>query len=197
VLTDLFPQRGVPHRCAKPLPLQLDFVDDGYGPLLKDLRTSYLRRAETDCYFAIKRDFAPEGLSLRRAKARSREVGCAGCIPDTLLLRRGRRRREGPRSTAFEGQGPAALMRAELAPTESRPTCFRLAATQIPSQKLASASKQPESSNPPHAQAQSSNLSKRPTTPPESTGKLASEKGRRWLAARPAQPKTTHEIETT
>ena len=40
-------QRGVPHRCAKPLPLQLDFVDDGHGPLLRhgDL---LFTRTETD-----------------------------------------------------------------------------------------------------------------------------------------------------
>jgi hypothetical protein len=35
IVLTVYLQRGVPHRCAKPLPLQLDFVDDGHGPLLK------------------------------------------------------------------------------------------------------------------------------------------------------------------
>jgi len=52
-------QRGVPHRCAKPLPLQLDFVDDGHGPLLNEARGSIKKftSAETDCYSAIPKKF--------------------------------------------------------------------------------------------------------------------------------------------
>jgi len=46
-------QRGVPHRCAKPLPLQLDFVDDGHGPLLKHEDLSFTS-AETDCFLRFK-----------------------------------------------------------------------------------------------------------------------------------------------
>jgi hypothetical protein len=49
-LLTIFLQRGVPHRCAKPLPLQLDFVDDRHGPLLRHEDLPFAR-AETDYFF--------------------------------------------------------------------------------------------------------------------------------------------------
>ena len=63
-------QRGVPHRCAKPLPLQLDFVDDGHGPLLRHEDLPFAR-AETDYFFA-RREERRRVCSAAEVRARER-----------------------------------------------------------------------------------------------------------------------------